>query len=405
MTRGYRLAVSGFGEEKMEPWEHSTTCLTNCSRRGFLARLGWTGAALLVPDVAFAASASIAAEDRLFCLGSFDRADKGTLHLVAQRIGRWERLSSAATQRPMALAAHPLLPVIYVANGVAMYGHEPRGTVETFHVDRKNGRLELLARQPLSLSATEPRSLAVAPDGQNLLVAAFGGGAYNILSIDASGVAGAPSTILKQVGRGSHAANSSVAHPAAVLFHPRSGWAMGADFGADRLDFLSLQDSGSAVSGRLQCEPGSGLSALALDRKGCLAVAIQQLRPALLSFRATSSGVFVALGSALLDSVPTAIEFHREQSVVYCAIRGGSRCSLLQAWRIESTTGELEKMAAVPVPAADVRAIYCGRNTLTLASERGLLTVALDGAIAAPESVELAISIPGISSLVAVSGN
>lgn len=379
-------------------------CFATCSRRGFLTRLGWASAALLLPDGAFAASAGDAAEDCLLCLGSFGHADMGTLHVVARRMGRWERLSSAATERPMALAAHPFHPVIYVANGVTTYRHEPRGTVEAFHVDRSNGRLELLTKQPLSLSATEPQSLAVAPDGQNLLVAAFGGGAYNVLPIDASGVPRAPSTILKQVGRGSHAAEQAVAHPAAVLFHPRNGWAMGADFGADRLDFLSLQDSGFAVSHRLQCEAGNGLSAVALDRKGCVAVAMQQLRPALKSFRVTAGGAFVALGSASLDSVPTAIEFDREQNVVYCAIRGDSRRSLIQVWRIECTTGEFEKTAEVPIPAADIRAIYCGRNSLAIASERGLMTVALDAATSAPRNVALPVTIPGVSSIAAVSG-
>lgn len=378
-------------------------CFAPCSRRGFLARLGWASAALLLPDAAFAASAGVAAEDCLLCLGSFGHADTGTLHIVTQRMGGWERLSSAATERPMALAAHPFLPVVYVANGVTTYRHEPRGTVEAFYVDGKNERLELLSRQPLSLSATEPRSLAVAPDGRNLLVAAFGGGAYNVLPIDASGVPGAPSTILKQVGRGSHTAEQAVAHPVAVLFHPRTGWAMGADFGADRLDFLSLQAPGFAVSHRLQCEAGSGVSGVALDREGCFAIAMQRLRPALSSFRVAACGTFVALGRASLDSVPTVIEFHREQSVLYCAVRGNSRRSLIQAWRIESTTGELEKMAEVPIQAADVRAIYCDRNLLALASERGLLTAALQDANPVPQRVKLEVPIPGVSSLAVVS--
>ena len=387
----------------MEPREHSDRCFASCSRRGFLARLGWASAALLLPDAALAASSGFAAEDCLLCLGSFGHDDTGTLHVVARHMGRWEHLSSAVTERPMALAAHPFHPVIYVANGVTTYRHEPRGTVDAFHVDRKNGRLELLSTQPLSLSATEPRSLAVAPDGQNLLVAAFGGGAYNVLPIDASGAPCAPSTILKQVGRGSHTAEQAVAHPAAVLFHPRNGWAMGADFGADRLDALSLQDSGFAVSHRLQCEAGSGLSAVALDWDGCFAVAMQQLRPALKSFRVTACGTFVALGSTTLNSVPTAIEFDREQNVVYCAMRGDSRRSLIQVWRIGSTTGEFEKTAEVPVPAADVRAIYCGRNSLALASECGLMTARLHAANPAPQSVELAVPIPGVSSIAAVS--
>lgn len=389
----------------MQPRKHFGMSIASCSRRGFLAQLGMASAALLLPDAGFAATARFAAEDCLLCLGSFGHADTGMLHVVARRAGRWERLDSTATERPMALAAHPFLPVVYVANGVKMYRHEPRGTVEAFHVDPKNGRLELMARQPLSLSATEPRSLAVAPDGRNLLVAAFGGGAYNVLPIDPSGVPGAPSTILKQVGRGSHTAEQAVSHPTAVLFHPRDGWAMGADFGADRMDFLSSQGRGFAVNHRLHWEPGSGLSAVALDREGRLAVAIHRLKPALMTFRVTACGGFVALGSVTLDSEPTAIGFHREQSIVYCAIRGDSRCNRLEAWRIESRTGGLDKLTVLSIPAADIRAIYCGRNLLALASECGLMTVALHAESAAPQGVALAAGIPGVSSLAAVSGS
>lgn len=178
---------------------------------------------------------------------------------------------------------------------------------------------------------------------------------------------------------------------------------MGADLGADRIDVLSTQEPGFAVNHRLHCEPGSGLSAVALDREGRLAVAMQRLTPALMSFRVTAWGGFVALGSAPLDSVPTAIEFHRERSIVYCAIRGDSRRSRLEAWRIESRMGGLEKLAVLPIPTADIRAIYCDRNLLALASERGLMTVALHAESAAPQRVALAAGIPGVSSLAAVS--
>lgn len=386
----------------MQPREHPGKRIASCSRRGFLARLGWASASLLLPDAMFASSARVAAEDCLLCLGSFGDTDAGTLHVIARRAGRWERLDSTATERPTALAAHPRHPVVYVANGVNIYRNEPRGTVEAFHLNPENGRLELLARQPLSLSATEPRSLAVSPDGRKLLVAAFGGGAYNVLPIDPSGLPGAPSTILKQVGRGSHAAEQAVAHPAAVLFHPREGWAVGTDFGADRLDIISSQESRLTVRHRLHCDPGSGLSAVALDREGHLAVAMQRLRPALVSFRTTSCGAFVALGNVPLDSMPTAIAFHHQRSVVYCAVREDSRHSRLEAWRMESTSGALEKLASLPISTAEIRAIYCGRDLLALASERGLMTVSLHAGSAAPQDAELAALIPGVSSLAAV---
>ncbi len=391
----------------MSSQEHSRTAA--CNRRIFLAGLSCAATALLLPESGTAVPAGAAATDTLLCLGSFGQDDSGTIHFIAMCNGQCERLSSARTERPLALATHPVEPIVYVANGVEQYRHEPRGTVEAFLVDQNAGRLQLLARQPLSLSATDPRALAVAPDGRSLLVAAFSGGAYNVLPLDPAGVPGAPSTILKLVGRGSDSGKQASAHPAAVLFHPREGWAVAADFGADRLDFLSAEPATQdgrrlMVKNRMQCKLESAPSRLALHREGRLMVAMHRREPTLASFRVTASGAFTRLRELALDSAATAMEFHPQQDVLYVTMRESARVSRLEAWQIDPAAGSFIRAGALTLPVSDIRTLVCTTTALWLASDRGLLVVALDAFSASPRTWELAAAIPGSSALTVVRG-
>lgn len=374
-------------------------------RRSFLATLGCTGAALLLPKSAMSMTAAVA-PDTLLCLGSFGHDDVGTVHLIAMQNGHCERLSSAATERPLALATHPTMPILYVANGVKQYRHEPRGTVDAFVVDAENGRLELLARQPLSLSATDPRALAVAPDGNSLLVAAFDGGAYNVLPLNAAGVPGAPSTILKQVGRGFE----SRSQPADVLFHPHQGWAVAADFGADRLDVLCaesalLETRKVMVRSRLECGLASGPSRLAFHPSGQLLVAMQQRSPAMISFRVTRSGTLSRLHEVSLISAPTAMAFHPRADVLYSSAPASTRTSKLETWQINPETGHLVRAGALNLPIGDIRAMACAKSALWLASDRGLMAIALDHCSATPQKWDLAAAVPGSSAVALMSGS
>ena len=150
------------------------------NRRAFLAGMGLGGAIFaLSPHVRSIFESGD--EELLLCVGSFGAADAGTLHLLHIQRDKTRLLNTHPSARPAAIVRHPFRPLLYVANDVSLYQHQPRGTVETFAFDPATGRLELVGRQPLSLSATQPRSLAISPDGRSLLVAAFGGGAYNVL--------------------------------------------------------------------------------------------------------------------------------------------------------------------------------------------------------------------------------
>jgi 6-phosphogluconolactonase (cycloisomerase 2 family) len=225
--------------------------------------------------------------------------------------------------------------------------------------------------------------LAISPDGSSLLVAAFGGGAYNVLPIDESGLPAAPSAILKQVGQGAHATEQASAHPAHVMFHPRTEIAIAADYGADRLDIL-VSDHGESglgklkVAARIPCAAGSGPSRIAMHRDGELFVVAHRLHPTLAAFRFDRQRQLIPVGHASLNEAPTAICFHSEKSILFAVQSRGTRQALLTTWVVDPQQGTLQKFAEAPLPAVRLASMHTAGSTLWLASDRGMIAVELD---------------------------
>jgi 6-phosphogluconolactonase len=373
------------------------------NRRAFLAGMGLGGAVFAIsPHVRSIFESG--AEELLLCVGSFGAGDAGTLHLMRIQRGNSRVLYTHPSERPAAMVRHPFRSLLYVANDVSLYRHQPRGTVETFAFNQATGTLELVGRQPLSLSATRPRSLAISPDGRSLLVAAFGGGAYNVLTIDESGLPSAPSAILKQVGQGEHPTEQASAHPSHVLFHPKRGIAIAADYGAERLDILA-PDCGESnpgnmnIAARIPCVAGSGPSKIAMHSDGELLVVAHALRPALSVFRLDSQMKLIPLGHAPLNDAPTAICFSPERNIVSSAQRRGTRQAMLTAWTIDPQKGTLEPISEIVLPAREVASMHPAGSTLWIASDRGMIAVELDPHSGTPRRSYSVSSIPNLRSM------
>ena len=119
----------------------------------------------------------------------------------------WTEIQRVASRAPACVLLSPAQQTLYVANDVDEHEGHARGTVEAFHIRPEDGRLTLLSRTALSLSATRPRHLAVSPNGQLLAVAAYGGGIYNLVAIAPDGSLGQVSSIFKDTGCGTPCRN------------------------------------------------------------------------------------------------------------------------------------------------------------------------------------------------------
>ncbi|HEY1808061.1 MAG TPA: beta-propeller fold lactonase family protein [Acidobacteriaceae bacterium] len=366
--------------------------------------LGSAGAIRAFPQLQSLAS-SHAESHSLLLVGARDRSDGGAIHTLSIQDRRCEPLASIPAASPVALAVHPVRPIVYAANAVSRYRHEPRGTIEAFLVDQGTGHLQRLSRQPLSLSATLPGSLAVTPDGVSLLVAASGGGAYNLMPLDADGVPGPPSMILKQVGRGPQLPQQVRARPVSVLFRRRS-LGIAADLGADRLDLFTADPEiphRLAIVSRISLAPGSGPCALALHPDGDLLIAAQRLRPALTLLCFGGPAHLQIARDIPLRTAPAAIAWHPRHDLLYVVLNEGSRLSRLQAWQPDFAGGTLRPVAEITTPLPDIRAIHCEPTAVYLACSDGVMDAALDPATGIPLNVNRIASIPGAVSLAAVS--
>jgi 6-phosphogluconolactonase len=232
--------------------------LIECDRRRFVQMMGSTLFLSAVGNRLSWATSSTAA--RFAYIGS-----EHEIHVYAITTdGSFVKQQAIASAHPTAMAIRN--GNLYVANGISEYDNLPRGSVEAYAIDAASGKLKLKNRVPLSLSATIPRDLAVAPDGRSVVVAVHGGGAYNLLPLFEDGRLGRVSAILKETGSGPHALQTS-AHPSVVMFD-RAGRLLAADLGSDRLNVLSLRDNELTVSNRREVAAGSGPSDMVLHSPG-----------------------------------------------------------------------------------------------------------------------------------------
>ncbi len=233
------------------------------------SRLGWpeTIPADLLPRVAYARFAYVASEQAIH------------VHSITSR--GWIRQQTVASPRPVAMVARKAH--LYVANGLPEYSNQPRGSVQSFAIDRATGRLTWQNTTPLSLSGISPRDLAVSPDGRHLVVAVYGGGAYNLLSLEEDGRLGKVTGILKEIGSGPHSLQTT-AHPSVVMFD-RAGHVLTADQGSDRLTSLSFNRGGLTVAVRYAVAAGSGPAAMALNPSGEQLYVAHALNGSLSNFR------------------------------------------------------------------------------------------------------------------------
>ena len=292
------------------------------------------------------------------------------IHIYLVESGRWRHLDFVPSEAPISLALHPSGEDLYVLNSVKEYHGLPCGSVEAYKLQAKTGQLTQLGRQPLALSATMPRDLAISPDGKMLAVAVHGGGAYNLLPVFADGRIGSVSSALKIAGRGPIADHQDTAHPQAVLFDRTGKQLLTADLGCDRLGVFSVDTvSGTlAEHHRLTLPPGSGPRHLLLHPVEDRLYVDHALDTSLSGFHydpATGK-----IGEQFMTSCGDfgdALTIHPQGTFLYSSGNG-----VMTTWRIEPETGNIE-----PIQSMDIRgeavskiiAIHDGSAILTLTSK------------------------------------
>jgi len=299
----------------------------------------------------------------LFAYVGYSRKDQGShaaghsehgIQVFAIEGEHWTPTQAVASDHPSFLTLHPTQRFLYVVNEIDSYQNLPSGAIEAYGIDPHDGRLTLLNRQPLSLSGTMPRHLAVSPDGRSLVVAVHGGGAYNVLPIEANGHLGRVSGIVKETGSGPDREHQEASHPQMVMFDPTGHHFLGADLGNDRLSVFTLAEGKLVVSGRSEMQPGSGPRHIALHPSGHLLFVANELDASVscYGYDATSGSIRQRLQHVTMplngrrEQKNVAMTMHPSGQFLYtsncCGRPDNFDADGIEVWRIDSSTGALK---------------------------------------------------------------
>jgi 6-phosphogluconolactonase len=271
----------------------------------------------------------------------------------------WTQIQRVPSRAPACVLLSPAQETLYVANEVDEHEGLPRGTVEAFHIHPGDGRLTLLSRTALSLSATRPRHMAVSPDGKLLAVAAYGGGIYNLIAIAGEGSLGQVSSILKEAGSGQHAQLQASAHPHTLLFDAGGRHLLSSDFGSDRLNVFALEDGGLRRSMQRSTGEGTGPGDCVLHPSGFV-YTWHGLEGALVCYRFEGGTVSEEVQRVPLSAGGLAL--HPSGRMIYTA-QG--------PWRIDARSGRLGRLGTWSSGANQIVATPDGKSVYFVDGARG----------------------------------
>lgn len=227
------------------------------SRRGFLQ-----GAAAIFASASLPIRA--AGSGRLIeYVGTADCID-----VYQYQAGQKRKVQSVASDHPSSLTLDVTGQYLFGVNRTDDFKGLPTGSVESYRVEPVGGHLALISRVPLSLSATMPMQLALSPDQRFLVVAAYGGGLYNVLPVGSNGEIGGVTQAVKEIGRSINGNRQLSAHPHSVVFHPSGKFLFGTDEGADRINVARFDNGRYKCVQRVCTLPGTGPAGLAISPSG-----------------------------------------------------------------------------------------------------------------------------------------
>ncbi len=269
--------------------------------------------------------------------------------------------------------------MLYAAADVLPGQTLPHGHIEVFSLDERTGTLHSMARVPMSLSATGPRTLAVSPDGSYLLVAAATGGLWNAFQLDAAGLPSAIAVARKELGTRSGDPAHVVAHPHSVLYIPGEHLALGSDTGSSQISILRAEQDHIAVHARYRSNTPSAPSHMALAADGKHLLVADADTPSLALWRLQrSSGVasLQHLAEHALDTPISALRAHSDAPLVY-TVRPNSTGSLMQSWRLDGRT-HLEPHTMATLPYSSATALVSAQDALWAATAQGLVRLTIE---------------------------
>ncbi len=139
----------------------------------------------------------------------------------------------AETTNPSYLAIHPSRRFLFAANEVDNGGGDKTGSVSSFAIDAKTGKLTLI--NTVSSRGADPCYVAVDKTGKYILVANYGGGNVAVFPVGSDGRLGEASAFIQHTGHGTNPERQEGPHAHSINLSPDNRFAVAADLGLDEL--------------------------------------------------------------------------------------------------------------------------------------------------------------------------
>jgi 6-phosphogluconolactonase len=228
------------------------------------------------------AGAPKASREYLVYFGTY--TDKGSKGIYVCRFrpatGKLTPVELAAeTVSPSFLAVDPAQHVLFAANEIGDYQNAKSGSVSSFAIDRRTGKLSAL--NTVASRGADPCHLTVDKAGKHVLVANYTGGSVAVLPVNADGMLGEASDFDQHHGSSVDPERQKEPHAHEVVLTPDNRFAVVADLGLDELLVYRYDLEKGKLSrndppyGRVK--PGSGPRHIALHPNGRWAYVISEM--------------------------------------------------------------------------------------------------------------------------------
>ena len=193
---------------------------------------------------------------------------------------------AAETVSPSFLAVDPAQRFLFAANEIGDYQNAKSGSVSSFAIDRRSGKLSAL--NTVASRGADPCHLTVDKAGKHVLVANYTGGSVAVLPIKPDGALGESSDFVQHLGSSVDPERQKEPHAHDVVLTPDNRFAVVADLGLDKLLVYRYDlENGKLASndppfGRVK--PGSGPRHFALHPNGRWAYVISEIGNTITAF-------------------------------------------------------------------------------------------------------------------------
>jgi 6-phosphogluconolactonase len=259
---------------------------------------------------------------------------------------------AAEAVNPSFLAVHPSRRFLFAVSEVENAGGKKTGTVRSFALDARTGKLTPLNEQPSG--GAGPCHVVTDRAGRHVLVANYGGGSAAVLPVDESGRLGEATGFAQHEGSGTNPGRQEGPHAHSINVDPANRFAAVADLGLDKVfvyrfdgrkGTLTLNDPPS-----VSLDPGAGPRHLAFHPTAPYAYVINEIANTVTAMHWDADrGVLTPV-----QSVPTLpegfkgqswtaeVQVHPSGKFLYGSNRGHDS---IVAFTIDPATGKLTHVA------------------------------------------------------------